>query len=379
MAILGRAIGRPVLPFRAFAALTNRTLGELIVSDPGLLGRQAALLCGDGDGGDGAGEARGELFGEDWTVQRKHCATGSGHVPFAAALGESRARALGVAYSKGWLGPNFRLQWTDPEYRYFRCRAALRFSAAVAARALGFLRREFEGLPFLAVQWRRGGRVYFATAELSPPPEVVLAVAAAAAVAYDLTHVYLMTNCGTAWEVEAVLDGLRARGLTAGRLSGPTGWRAEHERIAVETAVAALAEHVLVSPSAVGSTVVEERVLLGFGTGSWGHLVPGTGYAEQYDELFAAVERELQSDADLGEAVRSQAGAGRRALECAQELEVPIERCADILVASARALAVRAWPRSGSGQGGSQLEGSGSSIDAEFNFGDSESPDWLDT
>ena len=70
MAILGRAIGRPVLPFRAFAALTNRTLGELIVSDPGLLGRQAALLCGDGDGGDGAGEARGELFGEDWTVQR---------------------------------------------------------------------------------------------------------------------------------------------------------------------------------------------------------------------------------------------------------------------------------------------------------------------
>jgi hypothetical protein len=341
MRVLGRAVGRPIIPYAAFAALTNGTLDELVVSNPALLGRQEALHGCDDDAGADA-PAAGELFGENWTVRRRLC--GDGHIAFGRALGESRARALGVAYTKGRIGPRFLLQWTDLQYRYFRCRAALRPTAAVAARALGFLRREFDAAPFLAVQWRRGDRVFYRAPELSPGPETVVAAALAAAAQQDLVHVYLMTNSGTPEEVEWVLGKLRGHGLVAGRLGGPDGWREDHARLVVETAIASFSEWAVVSPCGVSGTILEERVLLGYGTRTWAHLVPDTFYAAMYDELVGCVEKELDSDADLGAAVRAQADAGRRALECAQDLDVPVERCARMVVESGRALAERAWP-----------------------------------
>ena len=98
------------------------------------------------------------------------------------------------------------------------------------------------------------------------------------------------------------------------------------------------------SASAVSSTVVEERALLGFGTRGWAHLSPGSSYAEDFDEIVASVEAELGADPRLGAAVRAQAGVGRRALECAQDPEEPLARCAALVVGSARAVAEAAFP-----------------------------------
>ena len=95
------------------------------------------------------------------------------------------------------------------------------------------------------------------------------------------------------------------------------------------------AEHVLVSQSAVSYSILEERVLLGYGPESWGELAPGAELAMQW----SAMQRELAEDPALREAVRAQAGVGRRALDCLRE--EPAAACAARVVRSARAVADR--------------------------------------
>jgi hypothetical protein len=58
-----------------------------------------------------------------------------------------------------------------------------------------------------------------------------------------------------------------------------------------------------------------------------------------YVEVVAAVEAELAADPLLGAAVRAQAGVGCSTLECAQDQEEPLARCAALVVGSARAVA----------------------------------------
>ncbi len=113
--------------------------------------------------------------------------------------------------------------------------------------------------------------------------------------------------------------------------------------MSVEAAALSLAEHVLASPSGLSSAVVEERILLGYGArGSWGHRA---GFADGLEEVVAAAEGEMAADAALGAAVRAQAGAGRRALECARrEPAEPLARCAAVATDSARDVAARIWP-----------------------------------
>jgi hypothetical protein len=89
-------------------------------------------------------------------VRRLHCPDDP--AGFADALAGNRAHALDVAYTKGRLWRSFSLQWQDPAHRFFRSRAGLRFAAPVVIHARAFLRRQFDALPFLGVQWLRGDR-----------------------------------------------------------------------------------------------------------------------------------------------------------------------------------------------------------------------------
>jgi hypothetical protein len=346
---LARYLGAPVLPYRAFVAGSRAALSQLIVVDPDLAGRQPDLACpppstaGNGTSSEARGAgARGtevELLGLPWRILRVRCWPDADGAALGAALAGRESTggggAVGVVYAKGRLagGPPAapKSQWVAG-LGYFRARAALRPRAAVFAHALAYLRAELGALPFLAVHWRRGDRLSIDAALAAEPAAVVDRVLAACA-AHDLHRVHLMTNCGTAGDVAVVLAGLRAGGVEVAQVGGRVGrgWRDEPRRIAVETAAAALAEHVVVSLSAISATVLEERVLLGFGARSWSNLTPDTEYNGNFEELVLAVERELENDAALGSAVQGQEGIGARALECAQEGGPPLNVCVEIL------------------------------------------------
>jgi hypothetical protein len=293
-----------------------------------------------------------ELLGLHWRVGRIRCWPGADGPAVAAALageesteggrggggGGGGGGGVAVVLIKGRLAgapPAAPLhQWQGAGLGYFRARAALRPLPAVFAHALAYLRAELGALPFLAVHWRRGDRLAI-DPTLSAEPAGVVGRVLAACAQHDLHRVHLMTNCGTAADVGAVLAGLRAGGVEVAQVGGRVGrgWRDEPRRIAVETAAAALAEHALVSVSAVSNTVLEERVLLGYGLRSWSHLTPHT-YAEhiaRFEEHVLAVERDLATDAALGAAVRAQEGVGARALECAQEGGPALAVCVGML------------------------------------------------
>jgi hypothetical protein len=343
---LARYLGVSVLPYRAYVAQSRASLTELLVVDPDLAGRQPVLACppppppaaedGSGPRGPGAGKVEAELLGLPWHIVRVRCWPDANGTALGGALASTGGGgAIGVVHAKGRLaaGPPAApvSQWVAG-LGYFRARAALRPRAAVLSHALAYLRAELGALPFLAAHWRRGDRLSIDAALAAEPADVVDRVLAACA-AHDLHRVHLMTNCGTAGDVAAVLAGLRAGGVEVAQVGGRVGrgWRDEPRRVAVETAAAALAEHVVVSLSAVSATVLEERVLFGYGTRSWSHLTPGTEYNGNFEELVLAVERELETDAALGSAVREQEGIGARALECAQEGGPPLDVCVEIL------------------------------------------------
>ncbi len=89
---------------------------------------------------------------------------------------------------------------------------------------------------------------------------------------------------------------------------------------------------------AVSNTVLEERVLLGYGTRSWSHLTPDTYQRALFERHVEAVERDLAADAALAAAVRGQEGAAARALECAQEGGPPLAACVRALAAAGDAV-----------------------------------------
>jgi hypothetical protein len=283
MPTLARALRSDILPYHSFRALSRHTLDELLVTDSSLTGRQPQLSCAAP-----GGPAAAELLGAEWNVTAFRCLADACVEPaLGRAIAESPAKALAVAHSRTRLcrpgpansGRKPVYQWADPAFEYLRTRAFLRFSREVVAHALGFVRAELDGQPFLGVHWRRGDRLVFGSWGLSVDPGTLVARIVETCAALDLVDVYLMTNCGLESDVALVVGSLAAYGVAARRLAAFPGWWEEDRRLAVESSVMSFAEYVLTSSSAVSSGVLEERVLLGWDPGSWENLAEDDGYA----------------------------------------------------------------------------------------------------
>jgi hypothetical protein len=339
MVTLSKALGSIILPFKDFRNFSNHVLDELIVASVRLTGGIPELNCSSSRGYTDA-----EFFGQTWGVGRVSCLLDECIEPsFSKAVKDNPAKNLAVAYDKARLclpghGPS--VQWLEPSFHYFRTRSALRFSGPVLAHALDFIQREFDALPFLGIHWRRGDRLVYTRWGLSVDPATVVERAWEECARLDLSHVYLMTNCGTPGDVDRIAGELRGRGVQAvERLAGLGSWEDEDRRLAVEMAIVSFAEHVLTSASAVSSTVVEERLLLGHAADAWSHLARGTSDAADYQANADALQREMDADAELRAAVAAQAGQARLTLDCLHRAG-PAECAADVVEAG-RAIAER--------------------------------------
>ena len=334
MPTLSRGMKSVVLPYDEFRALSGQTLDELIITDSNLVGAaaQPALSCTRQSVDEIA-----EFFGSAWNVGSFKCLHDACvESAFGQAVANNSAKNLAVAHTKGRLcQPGQREpahQWAAAPLQYLRIRASMRFSHGVVTLALDFIKSEFDGAPFLGVHWRRGDRLVYSG--LSVDPETVVERVMEACAARYLFNVYLMTNCGLERDVERIVAGLRDVGITVLRAARFPDWREEDKRLALESAIVSFAEHVLISQSAVSFSILEERILLGYDRETWGELSEG-----EFGQQWPAMQRELAEDPTLREAVRSQAGLGRRALDCL--LDEPAAACAALVVHSSRSIADR--------------------------------------
>ena len=347
MPTLSRALRAEILPYKSFRELSNQTLDELIITDSSLVGHQEELDCSRR-----VLHVQAELLGVDWNVSRFKCLSEACIEPaFGQAVAESGARSLAVAYRRNRLclpdAGNPLHQWNDLSFEYLATRAFLRFSREVVTLALDFVRSEFDGQPFLGVHWRRGDRLVYVDSGLSVDPATVVERVLEECAALGLADVYLMTNCGLQSDVNLIVEALQSAGIAVRRLGLFPSWQEEDRRLAVETSIMSFAAHVLISSSAVSSAVLEERVLLGWDPASWGSLAARDGHTVAYEAIAQTVQQELVRNVALGDAVRSQAGLGRRVLGCLHE--APTAECAGLVVDSSRLIAGAVGPQAGGG------------------------------
>ena len=315
MVTLSKGLKSEVLPYDDFRRFSDHTLDELLITDESLTGAQPELECSRF-----VLNVEAEFLGHRWNVSRFKCLRDACIEPSCAeALSESSSKNIGCAYSRTRLcggGKKPVFQWSYASLEYLRTRAFLRFSGPVVAQALAFIQREFDGAPFLGVHWRRGDRLVFMSWGLSVDIETVVVRTWEECQAQDLAEVYLMTNCGLAEDLAAVVGGLASLGIRVRMAEAHRAWEEEDRRLALEMAIMSFAEHVVISSSAVSSSILEERVLLGHPLAAWSSLAPESGYARQYEDLMDCLQRELLEHPDLRRAVESQAGLPRRVLDC---------------------------------------------------------------
>ncbi len=339
MITLSKGFMSDILPYEDFLKFSDHSLDELIITDELLTGGQHQLDCSRF-----VLNVEAEFLGERWNVSRYKCLLDQCVEPyFAEAVVTSTSKNMGCVYPKMQLcrgGKGAVSQWRYASFEYLRTRAFLRFSEAVVTLALAFIQREFDGAPFLGVHWRRGDRLVYRG--LTVDVEAVVAQTWQACEEKDLAEVYLMTNCGLHEKVAAVVGDLASLGIRVRIAEAFRGWEEEDKRLALEMAIMSFAEHLLISFSAVSSTILEERLLLGHPPGSWSSLAPESDSTLEYEEFARSLQRDLHEQPDLGRAVESQAGLAHRVLDCLHDTPAAAATpaaCAALVINSSRFVA----------------------------------------
>ncbi len=341
MITLSKGFKSDILPYEDFLKFSDHSLDDLIITDVSLTGGQPELECSRF-----VLNVEAEFLGERWNVSRYKCLLDECIEPsFAEAVVTSTSKNMGCVYHKKHLcrgGEGAVSQWRYASFEYLRTRAFLRFSEAVVVHALAFIQREFDGAPFLGVHWRRGDRLVYMNWGLTVDVETVVVRTWQACQEKDLVDVYLMTNCGLHENVAAVVGGLASLGIRVRVAEAFRGWEEEDKRLALEMAIMSFAEHLLMSSSAVSSTILEERLLLGHPPGSWSSLAPDSDFALEYEDLARSLQRDMHEQPDLGRAVESQAGLAHRVLDCLHDTPAAAATpaaCAALVINSSRFVA----------------------------------------